>query len=369
MNTVGRPGNRNCAGLLTVMALVFALGVIFSAAAFGQGRASSGSAIDAAQMQRIEQLYAEDADAWSRHDIAKIVSFFDPSLIIVSPDGTLTSYAEWRRNLPASLAAPKFALAKLRFTVKAVQELGDGFVASVASEESYKIYDTKRSAWIPMISSFRQENTWRSDGRGNFRIVFVKFLPNEGTEGAFGQGRASSGSAIDAAQMQRILQLYAEDADAWSRHDIAKIVSFFDPSLVVVAPDGTLTSYAEWRRNLPASLAEPKFALTKLRFTVKAVQELDDGFVASVESEESYKIYDTKRSAWIPMISSFRQENTWKSDGRGNFRIVVVKFLPNEGTAGLNAGLMHAGRTWVYLTVLGGVVRRNSGAMLGPAPH
>ena len=36
MKTVGRLGNKNCVGLLTVMALVSALGVMFSAASCGQ---------------------------------------------------------------------------------------------------------------------------------------------------------------------------------------------------------------------------------------------------------------------------------------------------------------------------------------------
>ena len=160
--------------LLNVMALVFALGVMFAAAACGQGRSASGSAIDAAEKQRIEQLYADDADAWSRHDIAKIVSFFDPACVFVAPDGKRTSYAQWRQNLPESLAQERHS--QVKTTVKALQVVENGFVASIESQDSYEIYDTKRSAWIPMVSSLPQEDTWSSDGRGNFKIVFVKFL-------------------------------------------------------------------------------------------------------------------------------------------------------------------------------------------------
>jgi hypothetical protein len=40
MKTVG---NKNCVGFLTVMARVSALGVMLSAAAFGQGQSTSGS--------------------------------------------------------------------------------------------------------------------------------------------------------------------------------------------------------------------------------------------------------------------------------------------------------------------------------------
>lgn len=40
METVGRQGNKNCVRLLTLMALVSALAVMFSAAACGQGLAA-----------------------------------------------------------------------------------------------------------------------------------------------------------------------------------------------------------------------------------------------------------------------------------------------------------------------------------------
>jgi hypothetical protein len=135
-------------------------------------------------------------------------------------------------------------------------------------------------------------------------------------------------AAQTSAQKQRVEQLYAEDADAWSRHDIAKIVTFFDPACVFVAPGGIRTSYAEWRKNLPASLAQERHS--QIKTTLKAVQDVENGFAASIEWQDSYDIYDPKRSAWIPMLSSSPQEDTWRSDGRGNFKIVLVKFLRAE---------------------------------------
>jgi ketosteroid isomerase-like protein len=141
---------------------------------------------------------------------------------------------------------------------------------------------------------------------------------------------ADSLAAQKPAQKQRIERLYAEDADAWSRHDIAKILSFFDPACVFVAPGGKRTSYAEWRQSVPASLARERHS--QVRTTVKAVQGVENGFVATVELQDSYEIYDPKRSAWIPMASFSPQEDTWRSDSRGNFKIVLVKFLPGEAS-------------------------------------
>src|SRR5215475_9097699 len=182
MNAVGCPGNKNC-GLLTVLALVCVLGVMFSAAACGQGRSSPDAkqqkvaAIDPAQKRRIEQLYAEDAEAWSRHDLAKIVSLIDPACVFVAPDGKRTSYAQWRQYLPASFEQERHS--QVKTTVKTVQDLGNGFVASVEWHQSYEMYDPKRSAWIPMALFAPQEDTWRSDGHGNFKLVLVKFLRTE----------------------------------------------------------------------------------------------------------------------------------------------------------------------------------------------
>jgi hypothetical protein len=59
----------------------------------------------------------------------------------------------------------------------------------------------------------------------------------------------------------------AQDADAWSRHDTEKFVSFFDPAFVFVAPDGKRTPYTEWRQNLPASLAQARHS--QVRTTLK----------------------------------------------------------------------------------------------------
>ena len=136
---------------------------------------------------------------------------------------------------------------------------------------------------------------------------------------------------LHAPQKGFVESLYASDADAWSRHDVAKIVSFFDPACVIVSPDGTRTPYAEWRKDLPASLAQERHS--QVRVTVKSVQGVENGFVASIEVQDRYEIYDTKQSACIPMISVLPQENTWRSDGGGNFKILLVKLLSSRTTA------------------------------------
>jgi len=141
---------------------------------------------------------------------------------------------------------------------------------------------------------------------------------------------AQSGSAIDPTQKQRVEQLYTEDADAWSRHDIAKIVSFFDPDCIVVTPNGKRRSCANRRPELPALLAQQRNSQVKI--TVKAVQAVDNGFVASIEFQDHHESYDPKRSAWIPVISSLPQEDTWRSDAQGNFKIVLVKFLQPQSS-------------------------------------
>src|SRR5262249_49951245 len=92
-------GGKNRVGFLTVSACV-GLGVLLSAAAFGQGRAASGS-----EQQKIaEAIYLAEDGAYSSHDIANIVSFFDPTYVFVAPDGKRMSYAEWRKGLSAGLA-------------------------------------------------------------------------------------------------------------------------------------------------------------------------------------------------------------------------------------------------------------------------
>jgi hypothetical protein len=209
MKTAGhRLGNKNCVGLLIVTALSSALCVVFLATACSQGRSSSGWAIDAAQKRRVDQLYAEDADAWSRHDIAKIVSLFDPTLVLVSPDGRRTSYTEWRQNLRASLARERHS--QVRITVNAVQKLDNGFVASIELQDTYEIYDTIRSSWIPMASFVPQEDTWRSDGRGNFKVVLVKFLGAESSPLVVQSG----GYALTEEMIQRALQFAQIQAGA-----------------------------------------------------------------------------------------------------------------------------------------------------------
>lgn len=154
--------------------LVAAWGFIAVNAALQPAGARSGSAVDTVQKQRIEQLYAEDADAWSRHDIAKIASFFDPDCVLVTPDGKRMSFAERRQNLPALLARQRHS--QVRITVKAVRVVDNDFVASIYFQDHHESYDRKRSAWIPVMSSSPQEDTWRSDARGNFKMVLVKFL-------------------------------------------------------------------------------------------------------------------------------------------------------------------------------------------------
>ena len=208
IKTAGRMENKNRVALLSGMALVSALGVMFSVAACGQGRSSSGPAIDAAQKRRVEQLYAEDADAWSRHDIAKIVSLFDPTLVLVAPDGRRTLYAEWRQNLPASL--PRERHSQFRITVNTVQEVDNGFVASIELQDTYEIYDPKRSAWIQMAWFSPQEDTWRSDGRGNFKMVLVKFLSSETSPVVIQSG----GYSLTEGMIQRALQFAQIQAGA-----------------------------------------------------------------------------------------------------------------------------------------------------------
>jgi len=218
MKTLERMGNRPCVGLLAAVALLSALSVIFSKAASGQGPTSSGSAIAPSQKQRVEQLYAEDTNAWSRHDIAKILSLIDPACVFVGPGGIRTSYAEWRKNLPAALAQKRHE--QVKPTLKAVQDVENGFVASIEWQDSYESYDTKRSAWIPMLLSAPQEDTWRSDGRGNFRMVLVKFLRVE-TSPVITQ---SSGYQLTEEMMQRALQLAQIEAGAdFSPSDAASL--------------------------------------------------------------------------------------------------------------------------------------------------
>lgn len=116
-----------------------------------------------------------------------------------------------------------------------------------------------------------------------------------------------------------------ENADVSTRHDMAKIASFSDPDGVIVARNGKHTSCAERRQKLPALPARQRHS--QARVTVKAVRVVDNGFVASIDLQGHHEIYDPERSAWIPVMWSSPQQDTWRSDARGNFKIFLVKFL------------------------------------------
>jgi ketosteroid isomerase-like protein len=212
--------------------------------------AGSLAAQTSAQKQRVEQLYAENADAWSRHDIAKIVSFFDPACVFLGPGGLrIFSYAEWRKNLPATLAQERHNQVKI--TLKAVKDVENGFVASIERQDSYDIYDPKRSAWIPMLLSSPQENTWRSDGRGNFKVVLTKFLSVETPSPVVVQ---SGGYQLTEEMIQRALQLAQIEAGAdFSSSDAAALRADFI-ALFQKEPAKQTEAYknvAEWLQQAP----------------------------------------------------------------------------------------------------------------------
>jgi ketosteroid isomerase-like protein len=214
--------------------------------------AGSLAAQTPAQKQQVEQLYAENADAWSRHDIAKIVSFFDPACVFLGPGGLrISSYAEWRKNLPAALAQERHNQVKI--TLKAVNDVENGFVASIERQDSYDIYDTKRSAWIPMLLSSPQENTWRSDGRGNFKVVLTKFLSLETPSPVVVQ---SGGYQLTEEMIQRALQLAQIDAGAdFSESDAAALRADFI-ALFQKEPAKQTAAYenvAQWLQQAPPS--------------------------------------------------------------------------------------------------------------------
>lgn len=287
-----------------------------AATALGLGLLAGPLAAQApVQRQQVEQLYAEDTDAWSRHDVARILSLFDPGLVLVAPDGARTSYQQWRGSLQPALARERDL--RIRAVIKDDKAAGDGFVAIVDWQENYAVYDATRSAWVPMMLSAPQADTWKPDGLGNFRISTVKFLP-----GALPETRQVADSVPLSAMVDHDAQLVAFLVGGALSPEERQRIAAFAAAKVQLDANAMYRNDAELSKDLqlihdhPGAISAEQWMNWRWRSALAAPEAADGRIVAA---HDPVLAFDRERSTLITeqTLRSLRDATAWAAEQTG----------------------------------------------------